>query len=179
MCTDVWLLPRFIRIEVPGSLQCSPIFSMVFISDFPLELLLQTFSRLVLKSIIKARGVCQLWRCTILEADTHPTRQQLLRLYNELLDTEPFIRSRPHFLDTTLPFNRQEYLDSLLSQMVATGIPPIFPAAFEIFIIEWPAAAAFDSIWPGIPFEWKKKDGDFRRRGWNFLNYIPPQLFEL
>jgi len=153
---------------------------MVLISDLSLELLLQIFSRLVLKSIINARCVCQLWRSTILEADIHPTRRHLLRLYDELIDTELFIRSCSHFLENMLSFSRQDYLDSLLSQMMATGIPPVLPIAFEIFILEWPAAAAaFDSTWPGIPYEWTKKDGDFRRRGWNFLNYIPPQLFEL
>ena len=167
-----------LALEMPCSFSHS-IFSMALISDLPAELLLQIFSRLVLKSIINARCVCQLWRSTMLEADIHPTRRHLLRLYNELLDTELFIRSRSHFLENMLSFNRQDYLDRLLSQMVATGIPPVLPVTFEIFILEWPAAAAFDSIWPGIPYEWTKKDGDFRRRGWNYLNHIPPQLFEL
>jgi len=152
---------------------------MAFISDLSAELLLQIFSRLVLKSIINARGVCRFWRHTVLEADFHPVRRQLLRLYDELLDMEIFIRSRSRFLDTTLPFNRQGYLDSLRSQMAATSIPPVLPIAFEIFILEWPAAAAFDSIWPGIVYEWTEKDVGFRRQGWNYLNYISPQLFEL
>jgi len=48
-----------------------------------------------------------------------------------------------------------------------------------MYILEWPEQAVFDSVWPGLPFEWTERDLGARRHGWNMLVNIPPQLFTL
>jgi hypothetical protein len=143
------------------------------------EILLEIFSHLSLTSIIQTRGVCRFWRDCVLEADIHPMRRSLLDLYMLLLEGKIFIASRQHVIDSLQSFDRKSYVRSLQSQLSSAGLHSIIPPAFELYVLEWPEKAVFDCIWPGLPFEYARSDGHFRRTGWNFLSTVPPQLFEI
>ena len=106
--------------------------------------------------------------------DLTSIRQHLLRLYSDLLRSKIFLKSRPHVKKILQLFDRPAYLQALERQLQAIGSLGDLPEAFEIFILEWPTLAAFDCMWPGLPYGWCEDDGDSRRTGWNFLANIPP-----
>lgn len=143
---------------------------MPFIEELSTELLLEIFAHLSLTSIIQACGACRFWRNCVLEADIHPARRALFDVYLHLLKGDIFIASRQHVIDSLQSFDRVSYIRDLQSQLAAAGLPPIIPLAFELYILEWPEKAVFDCFWPGLPFEYARTDGQFRRTGWNMLS---------
>lgn len=139
---------------------------------FSFEILLQIFSHIQLKSIIKARCTCTLWRQLVPVANLLPARRRLYAIYLEALDSEPFITNRRHVLENLREFDRTDCIAALRYQITHV------PEDFELWIMEWPAKAAFDCFWPGLPHEWDhERDWGHRRRGWNLLANFPLQLF--
>ena len=95
-----------------------------------------------MKSLIAARGVCLLWRTSVASANLHPTRRKLLDLYLRVMRSRAFLATRRHILPHLVPFDRQEFLADL---------PATTPEEFQTWILEWPARAIFEWIWPGLP----------------------------
>ena len=114
---------------------------MANIHDLPPELLFSIFQKLVLKSIIAVRGVCRLWRTSIISA-IHPTRRKLLEFFLRMIDSPVFHASRPCILPSLQFFNREVYLSRLPSKT---------PDDFRTWLLEWPARAVFEWLWPGLP----------------------------
>ena len=96
-------------------------------------------------------------------------------MYLSLISSGDFLASRKRHSEVCAPFDRLTYLGALKRQLNHIALPE----AFEMWILEWPAFAAFDFLWPGLPYEWSLHDVPFRRHGWNLLANSPPQLFTL
>ncbi|KAJ7249413.1 hypothetical protein C8J57DRAFT_1079599 [Mycena rebaudengoi] len=167
---------------------------MAIIFDIPNEILLEIIPFFCLKSLIAGRGVCKEWKelilrhiainvpriglashvcvCAILYILTiNGARRSLLRLYTRLIRTPTFLRTRPWTLENLQPFDRQGYIDALLSQHND------IPEDFCIWILEWPAArAAINCSWPGLPATGRiiPKEARDMKKGFNFLGRIPP-----
>ena len=120
---------------------------MARIHDLPTEILLMVVANLVLKSLISGRGVCRLWRDLIREDcnSISPTRRRLLKLYLELVNARKgtfFPYTRRHIIPHLKDFDRAAYVEQL---------PKATPAEFVTWLLEWPAQAALEWIWPGLP----------------------------
>ncbi|KAJ8518961.1 hypothetical protein ONZ45_g4048 [Pleurotus djamor] len=146
------------------------------ITTFPDELLLALFGEFHLTTIIIASGVCRKWRSLALVADIHPIRRSLLGIYQQIIKETWFLQSRPWVLNNLKPFNRMEYVTALLAQH------NYLPEAFRIWVLEWPAKAAFGGIWPGLPNEIGDIAGPeirYSRRTWNLLNPSKPIVWTI
>ncbi|KAJ7932780.1 hypothetical protein B0H13DRAFT_2307440 [Mycena leptocephala] len=126
---------------------------MAVVDDMPTELLLELIPYFCLKSLIAGRLVCQLWRSLIPGdhiklatplADIDPARLRLLQLYDRLCKSD-VVNERAWTLENLKPFDRQAYLDALLDQH------DDLPEEFRLWILEWPARAAINCYWPGLP----------------------------
>ncbi|KAJ8515682.1 hypothetical protein ONZ45_g6912 [Pleurotus djamor] len=145
-------------------------------SVLPDELILLIFSEFHLTSLISASGVCHKWRNLLLVADIHPARLALLQLYKQLIEEPWFLPSRPWVLNNLTSFNRAAYVTALLEQH------DFLPEDFQIWVLEWPAKAAFGGIWPGLPNEIGDIAGPeirYSRRTWNFLNPLKPIVWTI
>ncbi|KAH9487416.1 hypothetical protein JR316_0001491 [Psilocybe cubensis] len=89
-----------------------------------------------------------------------------------MINTPHFINSRSWTLKNLRPFDRQAYVDSLLSQYQE------IPEEFRLWILEWPNCLAISCMWPGLPFVDCFKGNAERRYGVNWLGYKSesPQL---
>lgn len=116
---------------------------MTLVSDFPNELVLEFFVFLPLKSLIAARGVNRNWRCLVPLANIHPVRRELLDLYDTVITTPQFLNTRKLIEDHLRPFDREAYISSVEQHFT-------LPEEFRIWILEWPARAVFDYLWPGL-----------------------------
>ncbi|KAL0961231.1 hypothetical protein HGRIS_006197 [Hohenbuehelia grisea] len=117
------------------------------VAELPVELLLEIFSFLPLKYLIAARGVNQHWRALVPSAKLPPARRALYDLYYDTLASPSFLPSRPRVLARLKSFDRELYLDRI-SQKGGE-----LPEEFRLWILEWPAKAAFRSAWPGLANE--------------------------
>jgi len=142
---------------------------MACFASLPLELARLVFKYLNLCSLISARGVCTWWRDNVLSADINPIRRDLLKLYLQLVHCRNFTASRHRVHSVLKPFDREAYISALSSQ-----VSDSLPSALETWILEWPAGAAFDCIWPGLPHDWDEGDIAIRRHGWNMLANLAP-----
>ncbi|PPQ92218.1 hypothetical protein CVT25_008992 [Psilocybe cyanescens] len=131
------------------------------------------FSFLELKPYIISHGVSKYWQSLLPLAKLHPTRRRLLALYHKIINTPHFEKSLPWSLDNLEPFDRQAYIDSLLSQY------PAIPEEFCMWILEWPDRLVIASRWPGIQLSDCGTNDYQRRFGFNWLGYKSnsPQLF--
>jgi len=143
--------------------------------DLPTEIHVQIFSYLPLAGLILIRGTSFFLRDEQLLSDVHPLRRRLLDIHSRLVRSHVFRASRMHNSKVCKTFDRAVYIAHLKRQLKTITLPP----DFEMYILEWPEQAVFDSFWPGLPFEWTERDLGFRRHGWNMLFNIPPQLFNL
>ncbi|KAF8956683.1 hypothetical protein BDZ97DRAFT_1623748, partial [Flammula alnicola] len=135
----------------------------------PTELVLHCFSFLELKSLIASQGVCQEWRRLVPLAELDPARRRLLDLYHTVINSPLFIKmNSPGFHFT--PFDRQAYVDCLLSQYHK------IPHEFRLWILEWPSRAVIASLWPALPLEDCVTDTCTKRSGANWIAFTPPQL---
>ncbi|PPQ92217.1 hypothetical protein CVT25_008990 [Psilocybe cyanescens] len=143
------------------------------LQSLPVEILLHMFSFLQLKPYIISHGVCKDWKNLLPLAEIHPTRRRLLALYHKIINTPYFERSLTWSLDNLEPFDRQAYIDSLLSQY------PAIPEEFRMWILEWPDRLVIACMWPGIQLADYGTDNFRRRFGFNWLGYKSksPQLF--
>ncbi|EKG18921.1 F-box domain cyclin-like protein [Macrophomina phaseolina MS6] len=114
----------------------------------PVELGHEIAALLDLQSLIKLRGVSRHWRdivndCELRERILHPDRRALLQLYDDVIETPGFLKSRPEVLSRIVHFDRDKYIGGLPCHPV--------PSAFEMWIREWPSKAVIGSTWPGFP----------------------------
>ncbi|KAJ7476832.1 hypothetical protein B0H11DRAFT_1675747, partial [Mycena galericulata] len=140
------------------------------LKDLSNEVLLQIFPHLPFKSNIAARGVSRVWRQLVPLAEINPARSGLLDLYLKIIESPVFHMTRPWLLANLRPFDREAYIDALLSQH------DYLPEDFRIWILEWPAKAAIACCWPGLPATYYslEADGIERIGGCNWLGRIPP-----
>ncbi len=82
-----------------------------------------------------------------------------------MINTPGFLNTRGWTLDNLEPFDRQAYIDALLSQH------PAIPEDFRIWILEWPARLAIGCMWPGLPFIDSSTESAMRRPGVNWLGH--------
>ncbi|KAJ7249425.1 hypothetical protein C8J57DRAFT_689658 [Mycena rebaudengoi] len=140
-------------------------------ATFPNELFLQILPLLCLKSLIAAHGVSQLWRHLVTTTEISAARRELLSLYHSTVHSPAFLESRSWLLASLQPFDRQSYVDTLLDQH------NYLPDDFRLYILEWPARATVNCLWPGLPqrfFELDEgADGIVLPEGCNFLSCVP------
>lgn len=141
--------------------------------ELPVELILHFFSCLPIKSLIASRGVCKGWRRLVPLADLNPNRRRLLQLFDTIINSPFFLRTRPWTVNNLQDFDRQAYVDALLEQYDK------IPEEFRLWILEWPARVAVRCQWPGLPFVDCRGENIEREKGINFLANVPPQLSAL
>ncbi|CAA7257477.1 unnamed protein product [Cyclocybe aegerita] len=141
------------------------------VAELPNEILLHCFSFMVLKTLIISRCVCATWRTLVPLAELDPLRRRLLDLYDTVINTSYFLETRPWTLAHLDPtFDREAYIAALDAQDPTLGVP----ADFRMFVLEWPACAAVQSLWPGLPLLECRKSNIERRKSVNFIARIPP-----
>ncbi|KAJ6465185.1 hypothetical protein C8R47DRAFT_938158, partial [Mycena vitilis] len=134
-----------------------------------LSLILQIFPHLPLKSLVAAQGVNTLWGTLLPLSNLNSVRREFLEFYLHLIGHPIFMHGRPWLVQNLHSFDRQAYLDALLTQH------HYLPEHFCLWILEWPAQAAIACMWLGLPPEYHYKGDDFEiRRGYNFFGRIPP-----
>ncbi|GJE88228.1 F-box protein [Phanerochaete sordida] len=107
----------------------------------PDELLLLIVSYFPLPTLIRARGVCRLWRSVIPGSHLPAFRRGLLELYLRLLASPVFAPTRKAVLAQRCYWSRAAYLAQL---------PPALPADFRAWVTEWPERALLGLVWPGL-----------------------------
>lgn len=107
----------------------------------PDELLLLIVSYFPLKSLIRARGVCRLWRSIIPGSHIPAFRRGLLELYLRLIASPVFLPSRKQILAQRCYWSRDAYLAQL---------PAGVPDDFRCWVLEWPERALLGLVWPGL-----------------------------
>lgn len=117
---------------------------MAQFEDLPPEIFLQLLKELALSSLIAARGVCRGWRDIVHSScrDIPPIRRRLLHLYLRLVQSHSFVDSRSCISPSLRSFDRKAFI---------VALPENTPEEFQTWILEWPARAVFDWIWPGLP----------------------------
>ncbi|PPQ92219.1 hypothetical protein CVT25_008991 [Psilocybe cyanescens] len=110
-------------LEQPRIEDCTK--TSITLQSLPVEILLHMFLFLELKPYIISHGVCKDWQGLLPLVKLHPIRRRLLALYHQIINTPHFERSLTWSLENLEPFDRQAYIDSLLSQYPA--IPEEFP----------------------------------------------------
>ncbi|KAJ7262012.1 hypothetical protein C8J57DRAFT_1513803 [Mycena rebaudengoi] len=123
-------------------------------TDLSNELILEIFSLFPLQSLIAAQGVSHSWRALLphilLYIDA--IRRELFEFYFTLIDNPVFLRTRPWVVQNLRNFDRQGYIDAILSQH--HYIPP----HFRLWILEWPAREVIGCAWPGLPSQYEHRD---------------------
>ena len=107
----------------------------------PDEVLLLILSYFPLPSLIRARGVCKLWRSVVPGSHIPAFRRGLMQLYLRLLDSPAFLPTRKPILSQRCPWNREAYLTQLSKEL---------PDDFRCWVLEWPERAILGLVWPGL-----------------------------
>ncbi|KAJ8514736.1 hypothetical protein ONZ45_g7763 [Pleurotus djamor] len=143
--------------------------------QLPTELLFRIFTYFPLATLLIARGVSQQWRSVLNSAAIHPIRRELMDIYLTCIRESWFLDSRSWTVDNLSTFDRQAYARALL------GHYPYLPESFLIWLLEWPAKAAFAWVWPGLPELQEDEMGPFcrDRYGWNMLSSNKPHIWSL
>jgi len=115
------------------------------IADLPLDVLLDCFSFMELKSLIISRCVCAEWREFVPRAPLLRERRRLLDLHYGIINTDYFLKTHDYALEHLRPFDRQAYVNNFISQH------PALPDDFRLWILEWPSSIVIHGIWPGLP----------------------------
>ncbi|KAJ7619611.1 hypothetical protein FB45DRAFT_800061, partial [Roridomyces roridus] len=142
--------------------------------DLPPELALEIIPHLPLKGLVAAEGDCREWKAFVTVADIYPPRRALFNLYKKIIH-DPLFRdldTRPWLWANLEPFDRQAYLDYILSQH------NYIPEDFRLWILEWPNKAVIACAWPGLPEIYCAKEADDVERiaGYNHLGCLEPQV---
>ncbi|KAF9560329.1 hypothetical protein CPC08DRAFT_690116 [Agrocybe pediades] len=132
-------------LRTPAEESFHPDLSKNHMQKLPTELILHIFSFLELKPYIISHAVCKQWQELLPLAEIHPIRRRLFKLFKQMLFCPDFHKTRPWILNNLQPFDRQAYIDGLLSQY------PYIPEDFRMWILEWPARMAICCFWPGTP----------------------------
>ncbi|KAF4611947.1 hypothetical protein D9613_003764 [Agrocybe pediades] len=135
------------------------------LDDLPTELILHIFSFLELKPYIISHGVCRRWQELLPAANIHPVRRRLFKLFKQMLSCPDFVRTRTWTLNNLQDFDRQAYIDALLSQY------PYIPEDFRLWILEWPAKMAISCVWPGLRHVYSHLTKFDQPIGVNWLSY--------
>jgi len=114
------------------------------IAYLPVEVLLECFSFMELKSLIISRCVCAGWRELVPQAPLN-ARRRLLDLYYGIVNANYSLKTHDYALECLQPFDRQAYIDKIITQY------PTLPDDFRFWILEWPSGVVIHSIWPGLP----------------------------
>ena len=122
---------------------------MPSIPELPTEIVLIIQGFLPLQTLIKARGVCRLWRSLIPGSHLPAARRRLLEFYLRAIRSPAFLATRPRIQAHLKPFDRERLLARL---------PPSVPEEFRTWVLEWPARAAVGHIWPGLHNMAHRKD---------------------
>jgi hypothetical protein len=150
-----------------------PLFTAVPISmvaTFPNEVLLQLFAVFPLKSLIIARGVNRRWRHLVPHSAILPARRALLDLYYTVISSPLFLSTRDVVFSSLHPFDRQKYINILLSHNKSAII---LPDEFLFWLLEWPTKAVFGWTWPGLDARFCMSTQTYRPYGRNCLR-LPP-----
>ncbi|KAJ7619587.1 hypothetical protein FB45DRAFT_1062958 [Roridomyces roridus] len=149
----------------------------VSVYDFPPELTLEIIPHLSLKGLVAAEGVCRQWKAFVAIADIYPPRRALFNLYKKIIHDPLFhdLDTRPWLWANLQPFDRQAYLDYILSQH------NYIPEDFRLWILEWPNKAVIACAWPGLPAAYCDKEADDVERiaGYNHLGCLEPQVYRI
>jgi len=145
------------------------------VEPIPTELLLHVFSFLELKPYIMCHGVCREWRQLLPLSDIHPIRRRMFNLFHRMLSNPNFLKTREWTIKNLKHFDRQAYIDSLLSQY------PDIPDEFRFWILEWPARMAINCMWPALPFVNIDHSMPDKNSGVNWLayNFNSPSLLAM
>lgn len=95
------------------------------------------------------------------------------RITQTIPDYSTLLQTRPWVLANLQVFDREAYVDSLLTQY------PRLPEDFRLWILEWPTRAAIGCVWPGLPRVacYRVLADDIERfNGTNWLETIPPMV---
>ncbi|KAJ8507351.1 hypothetical protein ONZ45_g10277 [Pleurotus djamor] len=141
----------------------------------PTELVLYLYTFFHVGTLLLARGVSHQWRSLLTQANVHPIRRELIDIYVLCVHKSWFLDSRPWTVGNLSLFDRQAYINALLNHY------PYLPEPFQIWILEWPAKAAFACVWPGLPQLPSDEMGPFfrDRKGWNMLDSSNPAVWTL
>ncbi|KAL1635228.1 hypothetical protein SLS58_010349 [Diplodia intermedia] len=115
------------------------------LDELPTELRLSIVELCDLKGLIKVRSLSKSWRALVMQSPhvrINPTRRKLLDLYDFCLKSKSFRASRETVIPLLKPLDRSHYLERLSDKPL--------PEAFDMWIREWPAKAAFGYLWPGL-----------------------------
>jgi len=145
----------------------------ITLQSLPPELLLHIFSFLELKPCIISRAVCKDWQRLLALADIHPIRRRLFNLFLHMLEYPRFMETRSWTTKHLQLFDRQAYVNSLLSQY------PAIPDEFRMWIMEWPGRMAISCMWPGLPMVEFMGATVERNSGVNWMSYCSPMLLSL
>jgi len=110
----------------------------------PIELLLEVFSYLPLKSLIATRGVSVKWR-HLPPVLSPPARRSMLQHYLEVIKSPSFVHSRTLLLPELREFDREGYISTIEAE---TGVA--LPEEFRLWVLEWPLKAVSTWLWPGL-----------------------------
>jgi len=116
-----------------------------YMETLPTELVLHVFSFLELQPYILAHGVCKEWQRLLPLAYIHPIRRRMYDLFRDMLLSPLFLETRGFIVPNLKQFDRQAYINALLSQY------PAIPEEFRFWILEWPARMATWGSWPALP----------------------------
>ncbi|KAJ7249452.1 hypothetical protein C8J57DRAFT_1357008 [Mycena rebaudengoi] len=97
---------------------------MAAVQDLLFELLLHIFPLFCLKCLIAGSGLCRGWAHLIHISDIDPSCRALLRLFRLLIHSPSFLPTHRWSLEHLQPFDRQAYVDALLTQH--DGLPEDF-----------------------------------------------------
>jgi len=145
----------------------------ITLQSLPPELLLHIFSFLELKPYIISRAVCKDWQRLLPLADIHPIRRRLFNLFLHMLEYPRFAETRSWTIKHLQLFDRQAYVNSLLSQY------PAIPDEFRMWILEWPGRMAISCMWPGLPLVKFRGATVERNTGVNWMSYGSPMLLSI
>ena len=131
----------------------------------PVELHLSIFFFFELKPFLLSHGVCKNWKRLLQVTDVHPTRKCMIQLYRQIVNTSGFEKPIKWARENLLPFDRETYVQSLLSQH------SFIPEDFCMWMLEWPSSLPIHNIWPGLPFLEYRGDTTERPHGVNWIAY--------
>ncbi|KAI0695620.1 hypothetical protein BC835DRAFT_1345982 [Cytidiella melzeri] len=122
-------------------------FTALLLMDLPDEVHLAIQSHMTVSSLLISRAVCRLWHSLIPGSHIPPARLRLIHLYLRLVYSPAFHATRKDTLSRLQPFDAGRALS-----MIAKGGVQV-PEEFRVWLLEWPARAAFAGIWPGLRFQ--------------------------
>ncbi|KAI0348273.1 hypothetical protein BDW22DRAFT_1416538 [Trametopsis cervina] len=146
--------------------------------DLPDEIHLAIQTHMTLTALLNARAVCRFWHSLIPGSHIPSPRLRLLELYFRAVRSPAFQATRKQTLEQLQPFDRERALKPLTK-----GADDEIPEEFRLWILEWPARAAFGGIWPGLRRNLDAEESAscsdeslYKDRGTSLLNASGPSI---